>query len=142
MGAKVSPERGLLTKVWRDRRQNQASLGRNRPGAGRSACSERPVRPERLGDEGAPADDRRERLELRVGEDRAGRGKPLQRSQSGSAGILPGSLRLIVRGGLLNGLPFWPVVEEPVTEHPGAFHGQGEKARVVVRRYLKGIALP
>ena len=67
------------------------------PGGGQSTCPERPVRLEWLRDEGAPADDRREGLELRVWEDHAGRGgrcvpggwdgKPLQRWESGSAGI-------------------------------------------------------
>ena len=74
----MSPERGLLTKVWMDRRQNRGLLGETavgRPwGGGQSTCPERPVRLEWLRDEGAPADDRGEGLELGVWEDHAGRG--------------------------------------------------------------------
>ena len=44
-----------------------------------------------------------------------------------SLSVSRGSLRLIFRRGRFNLLPFWPVVEEPATEHPGALGGRWEK---------------
>ena len=156
-GAKVSRQRGLLTSAWRGRRQKQAPPGRKSrregPGPGRSAAQKGQRGPSGWETRGTCRRPQRA-LELGVGEDHAGRaaaGFP-QAGREAAAGVSgrqrrfvslsKGSLRRMARRRLFNGLPFWAVVEESVTERPGAFHGQGQKAGVVVRRYLKGIALP